>query len=745
MNDSSLLQGKANFGTAPVYLTAISTILGAVMFLRFGYAVGNVGFLGTLGIILIGHLVTISTAMAIAEIATNQKVEGGGEYYIISRSFGIKIGGAIGIALYFSQAISVAFYVIAFAEAFGPVFEFILHKYGYILDGRIVSIPTLLILAVVMLTKGADLGVKFLYVVVALLALSLVLFFAGSTPFSEQINGIGDVINNKLADPDDFFTVFAIVFPAFTGMTAGVGLSGDLKEPKKSIPLGTMSATLTGMVVYVFIAYKLATSASAEELVGDQLIMQQIAVWGPIIPIGLAAACFSSALGSIMVAPRTLQAISKDEIIPNEAANRFFSKGKPPKNEPLNASVLTVAFAIIFIIIGDVNFVAKIISMFFMVTYGSICLISFLEHFAADPSYRPAFKSRWYISLLGALLCVYLMFKMNSAYALLSIIIMVLMFVGINRYKKDSKGLATIFQGAIFQVSRRLQVFLQKTLKGSGEGSWRPAVICISEHSFERYHAFDLLRWISDKYGFGTYIHQIIGYASKQNYLESQKALSRLITLAESSRGNVFLDTIISPSYTSSIAQAIQLPGISGKDNNMMLLEFMRNKPEELDHIIDNIPLVKAMNFDICILGGDNKGFGYKREIHVWITSADYENANLMILLAYITLGHREWKGGQIKIFALLPASELAKQKEKLLQLIRAGRLPISPSNIELIPLDLETDPKTAINDRSEYADLTIIGFLAEALKHRQAELLTGYIKLGNILFVNSSEEKEIK
>jgi hypothetical protein len=109
---------KANFGTLPVFLTAISTILGAVMFLRFGFAVGSVGFIGALSIILIGHVVTISTAMALAEIATNQKVEGGGEYFIISRSFGINIGAAIGIALYLSQAISVAFYVIAFGEAF---------------------------------------------------------------------------------------------------------------------------------------------------------------------------------------------------------------------------------------------------------------------------------------------------------------------------------------------------------------------------------------------------------------------------------------------------------------------------------------------------------------------------------------------------------------------------------------------------------------------------------------------------
>ncbi|MEM7109571.1 MAG: amino acid permease, partial [Bacteroidota bacterium] len=155
---------KANFGTAPVFFTAISTILGAVMFLRFGYAVGNVGYIGTLGIILFGHLVTIPTAMAIAEIATNQKVEGGGEYYIISRSFGINVGASIGFALYLSQAISVAFYVIAFAEAFDPVLAWLRDSWGISnVDKRLISLPAVLVISTVMIKKGADIGMKALY------------------------------------------------------------------------------------------------------------------------------------------------------------------------------------------------------------------------------------------------------------------------------------------------------------------------------------------------------------------------------------------------------------------------------------------------------------------------------------------------------------------------------------------------------------------------------------------------------
>ncbi|MEE4286317.1 MAG: amino acid permease, partial [Mariniphaga sp.] len=155
------------FGTAPVFFTAISTILGAILFLRFGFAVGTLGFWGVILIILLGHLVTIPTALAISEIATNKRVEGGGEYFIISRSFGLNIGATIGIALFFSQAISVAFYVIAFTEAFEFLFNYISENFGFVLPRQAISLPVMAGLAVLIIKKGANLGVKALYFVVA--------------------------------------------------------------------------------------------------------------------------------------------------------------------------------------------------------------------------------------------------------------------------------------------------------------------------------------------------------------------------------------------------------------------------------------------------------------------------------------------------------------------------------------------------------------------------------------------------
>ena len=739
---NGLVTSKANFGTAPVFLTAISTILGAVMFLRFGYAVGSVGFVGTLVIILIGHLVTIPTAMAIAEIATNQKVEGGGEYYIISRSFGINIGASIGVALYMSQAISVAFYIIAFAEAFDPVIAYLSDEYGFfITDKRLISIPALLALAALMLTKGANIGMKALYIVVATLFISLLFFFLGSTEYNQYLTS--SPLNLYVENGDGFFIVFAIIFPAFTGMTAGVGLSGDLKDPKKSIPWGTVSATLIGMIIYVFIAYKLAISASSYELVSNQLVMSMISIWGPIIPIGLAAATISSALGSIMVAPRTLQALAGDDIFPYEKINSLLSKESEKNNEPVNATLITIGIAIFFISLGNINTVARVISMFFMVTYGAICIISFFQHFAADPSYRPAFKSKWYISLTGAVMCIYLMLKMDAGYALASIIFMVAIYLAITNYKDDKEGMAKIFQGVIFQLIRQIQVFIQKADKD--DDNWRPSVICISGDSFERPAAFEVMRWVSHRYGFGTYIHYINGYYSKKTNHLSKMELKRLINAADISESNVYVDTMVSPSYTTAVAQALQLPSVSGKDINMILFEYSKANSANLKEILENYPLVKTSGYDTCILGSSDRGFRLNSEIHIWITTSDFNNANLMILLGYVIIGHPQWKKAQIKIFTIVPEEDLKNQKQELLGLIKAGRLPISVHNVKLIEKSDDISVKEVINEHSKDADLTIVGFRSEALKQLGESNFEGYEQIGNVLFINSTAQKEIK
>ena len=725
------------FGTSAVFIAGISTILGAIMFLRFGYAVGHVGPLGMLAILLIGHAITIPTGLAIAEIATNLKVEGGGEYFIVSRSFGETMGGAIGISLYLSQAVSVAFYMIAFSEAFRPLFGFIEQQLGINADIRMIGIPATLILLLVILIKGAGIGVKTLWVVASILVVSLVLFFLGK-PIDDTVK-----INllARIEKPDDFSMVFAIVFPAFTGITAGVGLSGDLKKPRRSIPLGTLAAGITGFVVYVAVVLKLAACAPPDQLASDQFIMSRIALWGPIIPIGLAAATLSSAIGSILVAPRTLQALAGDGILPTRRINSFLGRGRGKENEPFNATIVTSIIALTFVSMGSVDFVAQIISMFFMITYGALCSISFLEHFAGNPSYRPTFRSRWYLSIIGAAGCFIMMFNMRPLYAFASMVIMIAIYLWLKRSRKGERDLSEVFKGVLFQMTRRLQVLIQKRQAKVTMMNWRPSFIAISPHSLTRATPFDLMRWISSHYGFGSYINFIKGPLNQKTNEGSKDVLKRLIEKTQTRDASMYVDTIISPSFRTAVAQIVQIPGISGMENNSILFEFQQDHPEEIPDIIDGSEFAAVAEYNICVLRSAENNFGGRQKIHIWLTHGDFRNANLMIILAYIIIGHPEWKKAEIDLFAAFDSTNMPKEVEQLNTMIAQGRIPISYKNVKEVPISEDVVFDELVSRNSEKADLVITGFSLEKLKKDDGAFFRGFEKITDILFVRAGQD----
>lgn len=742
-------QTNAGYGVAPVFLTAISTILGVVLFLRFGYAVGTLGFWGAIFIVLLGHLITIPTALAVSEIATNTRVEGGGEYFIISRSFGLKIGSTIGITLYLSQVISLAFYIIGFTEAFEPLFRWWVASFGYDLPRQVISVPALLLIAVLILHKGSSIGMKMLYFVNFILFIALLFFFLGK-PIEPDDTGLLETTplasNFTFINKDNFFIIFAICFPAFTGMTAGVGMSGDLKNPSKSIPIGTITGTVTGLIIYILVLWKLAVSAPQADLVADQLIMARIALFGDyVILIGLAACTFSSAVGSVLVAPRILQAIASDKNIPIPSFNRLLSKGKGPLNEPFNATLVSVAIALFFVILGNINAVASIITMFFLITYGTLCLISFLNHFGSSPSYRPRFKSKWFFSLGGFILSVWVMFKIDSLYTILAYLTIIIIYLLIEHYNKSEKGLVSIFRGALFQLNRILRVYMQKKQFSMDTEEWRPSVICISPHSFERDKVLTLMKWISHQHGFGTYYHFIEGYFSKQTHTESKEILRELINSQHGEGNALYIDTMISPSYTSAIAQVIQTPSISGMENNMVLFEYDKSQPEELNRILDNINMARAGDFDICIFAQSPYPIRNKNDIHVWIRSTDEKNTNLMILLGYIIIAHPDWKQSHIKLFITSVKGESEKVKDEVTERIAEGRLPITLTNIEIITPNENQSINELITQKSRLAGLTIIGFREEIIKHDPIDFFSEFNDMGDILFVNASNSKEIK
>ncbi|MEJ2719498.1 MAG: amino acid permease, partial [Deltaproteobacteria bacterium] len=369
---------RARFGTfAGVFTPTVLTILGIILFLRLGWVVGQAGLLGSIVIILIASAISLITGFSLSSIATNMHVRVGGAYYMISRTLGIEIGGAIGLPLYLSQAISVAFYIIGFSEAFTSVMPMV--------DARLLSTGiavTFGLLAYV----GADFTLKIQYLVLMVLAAALASFFGGGWDQWVAPHVLGAAESGGVP----FWHVFAIFFPAVTGITVGLSMSGDLKDPRRSIPHGTLAAIGITTAIYIASALWLATHATTGQLIDDNLIMQKIARWPFLILLGVWLATLSSALGSVVAAPRTLQAVSHDRVVP-----RIFGSQLGSATEPRFAVLVTTVIAVSVIWAGDLNFVAPIITMFFLNTYGMINLSAGIESFVGNPSFRPRFSVPW--------------------------------------------------------------------------------------------------------------------------------------------------------------------------------------------------------------------------------------------------------------------------------------------------------------------------------------------------------------
>lgn len=211
------------------------------------------------------------------------------------------------------------------------------------------------------------------------------------------------------------------------------------------------------------------------------------------------------------------------------------------------------------------------------------------------------------------------------------------------------------------------------------------------------------------------------------------------------SSSHVYIDTIISPSTTSAIAQSIQIPGIAGMENNMVIFEFEKNDHKDLHDIIDNFRMVNAGGFDVCILASSNKPIVYKNGVHIWVRSFDTKNANLMILLGFIILGHPSWKKANINLFNICSEDDVEKVRKQMLELVETGRLPITSKNVEVIIKDQNKSVKEIICIKSRDAGLTMIGFNENSFTNNNTELFNGYDDIGDILFVHSNGVKEIE
>ena len=476
------------FGTFQgVFTPNILTIIGVVMYLRFGWMLGNVGLVTSLVIVTIGSTITLLTGLSISALATNMRMKGGGAYFMLSRSFGLEAGAAMGLPLALAQAIGVSFYVAGFSEALVNSSLPLVGSW----DSRCVGFVALTVLAAVS-AVSADVALKSQYFIMGAIVLSLVSFFMGSAPVS-----LAPVDPGAVPPALGFWPVFAVFFPAVTGILSGVGMSGDLKKPARSIPLGTISAVFAGYVVYMAIPVFLAGYVSdSAVLKTDSMIFTKCAKWAFPILLGVWAATLSSAVGSFLCAPRVFQALARDRILP-----RIFARGWGETDDPRFASFCCFAIAAVCLWFGDINAIAPVLTMFNLSTYALLNLSAGLESAMGNPSWRPTFKVKASLSFLGFAMCVVAMFMISPGWTFVALGCEMLIFWLVKRRALSARW--GDMRTGLWVALARSAMFKLDGMK-SDLRNWRPDVLAFTELPQKSPDVIDLAHAISGGRGMVT-------------------------------------------------------------------------------------------------------------------------------------------------------------------------------------------------------------------------------------------------
>ena len=452
------------------------------MYLRSGWVLGNVGLPTTIVIVTLASAITFFTALSLAALATNMKVGGGGAYYIISRSLGIEAGAAIGLPLYLAQALGISFYVAGFSESLVRVFP--------MLDPVVVGMSLLLVLTALVYVS-ADLAMKSQYVIMAAIAASLVSFFLGEPRAPAAANPV-DALETL-----SFWPVFAVFFPAVTGIEAGIAMSGDLKNPAKSLPLGTLLAVLAGYAMYLAIPIFLDhQGVDRATLISDPLVMERTARWGPAVLVGIWAASLSSALGCLLGAPRTLQALAKDHVVP-----AFLGRGYGRFNDPRFATILSFGIGAVGILLGDLNAIAPVLSMFFLTSYGVLNLSAGLEELISNPAWRPQFRIPAWVPLTGFAGCLGVMLMIAPGATILATLTCVAIYSGMKRRSLRAHW-GDMRLGFMMFVTR-LMLYRMEGLR-LDERTWKPNILVLSGSPAARWYLIELADAIAQSRSFVT-------------------------------------------------------------------------------------------------------------------------------------------------------------------------------------------------------------------------------------------------
>jgi len=679
---------KKKFGAfAGVFTPSILTILGVIMYMRMGWVVGNAGLIGTIAIIFLAHVISVSTGLSVSSIATDKKVGAGGIYYILSRSMGIPIGGSIGIALYVGTALSISLYLIGFAESFNGYFGFDTGINGLRISG---SIALLILSSIALISTSVALKTQF-FILIAII-LSIVSIFLGTSEYTpETVN----LLSDEGSVPMEI--VFAIFFPAVTGFTAGIAMSGDLKDPKKSIPIGTIASIAVGFFVYIILAFFISYHIDSETLKNDNNILMKIALFSPLVVAGIWGATLSSALGGILGAPRILQAMSHDTITP-----RIFGKGVGANDEPVNALLLVFIIAQMGVLIGELDVIARVVSMFYLAAYGFINISFYLESWA-NPDFQPTFKVKRWIGLIGFVACFGVMFKLDMIAMFASIIIIMGIHYLLQRKKimLDSVDVwQSVWENIVAKGLKKIEA--KPTVKSN---IWNPNIILFSGESEHRYYLVELAKTVAGRTGIVTNFKIIL---DKKNTIPIPK-IDQIVKDDHFDKLGVFARQIKADNIYKGIENIASIFGFSGVDPNTVMMGWPKGLENSEDYSIMTQKLL-YLDYNLLYLDFDrNTKFGDYKTIDLWWRETDSKNAEMMLNIARFIIQSPKWNKTTIRVL-FVNNNNIDNEiiKNKIIKLIEDLRVPVE---IEIINNVVEQEPfYDLISLHSLKTDLTVLG-----------------------------------
>lgn len=673
---------KKGFGTfGGVFVPNILTILGVIMYLRLGWVVGNAGLRNALIILLIANLITLFTAFSISAIATNMRMRAGGAYYMVSRSLGAEVGGSIGIPLYLAQALVISLYIVGFAESLTLLLP------G--LNQKLVTLVTLAVLSGIALASS-NLVIRIQYVILGVIVLSLVSFFSGSPVSMGELH-----LDPQYLEGYGFWEVFAVFFPAVTGILSGLSLSGDLKNPAKSIPTGTLLSVVAGAVVYLLIAFWFSMASDPKKLLEENLIMVVMARWGPLVYAGIWGATLSSALANIMAAPRTLQALSRDGIF-----LRFFQRGRGKSNEPVAATLFTFVLVAGVLMVGTLNTIAPVLTMFFLITYGSLNMIAFLEGLIRRPGFRPTFRVHWSVSLAGALGCVWVMFLINPLACVIGFVFVLVLYMVLKRIQIRRKW-GDFRQGF---WSMLIQFSLDHLEGGTEQAkSWRPMILLAGENLLSKQKMVRVAFELTRKTGFLSCINLYPENDNGDMVKDEQKFRSML----KENRIQAFYRGARVDRTPGGQAMASQIHGIGNFSHNTILLDWpdtislKRRISRDTVEGFRQFRMYHEQQKSLLLLNADpSEGFEAYRTIDVWWDPGQ-KNGSFMLVLAHLLASGFMRGNATVRIKTVVMKDRMQRTRVLLENLVRQSRI---KAEVRVIHPDSEKETRFGVRyDRSEF------------------------------------------